>query len=419
MGKENSCCYRRRLSYPYGSRCEKQSQSGVDDQGGEFDGGGVVFDVCLSITPDVLLGNASQASSRTRQFRSLLHIKKEDIAVAIDMSVSRLEEIEAGESMTNAELRDLAVYLGTSTHCILAQNVFYPQTTALSDFVGEISENSAELSGFWGHLGIMPSNSTEYIWYPITSYEAGELHYSLKRERAVVPCMDNKLLYLNLEKIKSVVLLDEACDAPAYYNWDPSVGEGEIPLVVYEVVGEYLCDKAEEDDEWDSSVNDCGSAGNDRGAVVNCIGSAGNGEMVDAEYSLEQRENSETGDKEYSAKLRKLLDKMIGEKGWTEDVVHRMVSGIRIRYTDGSVKENDIDFNTGAWGGLTVGAELVEAVDELYMSGGIGKIERFLGFTDYNGAVTYVNTDEVAVIEMPLIGVEREIMGRLKEIKQL
>ena len=51
--------------------------------------------------------------------------------------------------------------------------------------------------------------------------------------------MNNKLLYLNLEKIKSIVLLDEACDPPEYYNWDYSVGEGEIPLVVYEVLEDY------------------------------------------------------------------------------------------------------------------------------------------------------------------------------------
>ena len=221
----------------------------------------------LSITPEMLIGDSSKAHSRTRQLRTLLNIKKEEIAAAIEISVDRLDEIEAGEPMTNAELRDIALYLGTSTSCIMSSNVFYPQTTALSDFINEIDDEGAELSGYWGHLGVMPLGSTEYSWYPITRYEASEIEYSLKGKQAVVPCMNNKLLYFNLEKIKSIVLLDDACDPPAYYNWDHSIGEGEIPLVVYEVLVDY--------------------------------------------YSRERDENINA---EYSPKLQSLLDRLIEEK---------------------------------------------------------------------------------------------------------
>ena len=314
----------------------------------------------LSITPEMLIGDSSKAHSRTRQLRTLLNIKKEEIAAAIEISVDRLDDIEAGEPMTNAELRDIALYLGTSTSCIMSSNVFYPQTTALSDFINEIDDEGAELSGYWGHLGVMPLGSTEYSWYPITRYEASEIEYSLKGKQAVVPCMNNKLLYFNLEKIKSIVLLDDACDPPAYYNWDHSIGEGEIPLVVYEVLVDY--------------------------------------------YSRERDENINA---EYSPKLQSLLDRLIEEKKWTDDQIYDLTSGIKIRYADGGVFNNLIELGNSS--------ELFTVVNDLYTVKDAGNTDKYVSFTDWNGAVTYINTGEVAIIEMPLVGVEKKIMDDFEE----
>ena len=314
----------------------------------------------LSITPEMLIGDSSKAHSRTRQLRTLLNIKKEEIAAAIEISVDRLDDIEAGEPMTNAELRDIALYLGTSTSCIMSSNVFYPQTTALSDFINEIDDEGAELSGYWGHLGVMPLGSTEYSWYPITRYEASEIEYSLKGKQAVVPCMNHKLLYFNLEKIKSIVLLDDACDPPAYYNWDHSIGEGEIPLVVYEVLVDY--------------------------------------------YSRERDENINA---EYSPKLQSLLDRLIEEKKWTDDQIYDLTSGIKIRYADGDVFNNLIELGNSS--------ELFTVVNDLYTMKDAGNTDKYVSFTDWNGAVTYINTGEVAIIEMPLVGVEKKIMDDFEE----
>ena len=321
---------------------------------------------CLSISPDVLLRDASQIHSRARQFRSLLNIGKEEIAAAIDIPVSRLEEIEAGATVTDAELRDLAVYMGTSTHCIMARNAFYPQTTRLSYFIDGADDEDAELSGFWGHVGIQPSGTTSYLWYPITSNEAEQLHYDLQQDHAIIPCMDNKLLYLNLRKIKSIVLLEDACDPPYYYNWDPSVGEGEIPLVVYEVLADYM-------------------------------------------YALKEPDG--ITDTEYSPKLRQYLDALIEERGWTEETAYQMVKGIQIRYTDGSVVKNDLD--VGMHTGTIHGVDIIDAIDELDLT---DEAPKYLGFTDWNGAVTYLNMEEVAMLELPLVAVEKEIMERFEKV---
>ena len=269
--------------------------------------------------------------------------------------------------MTNAELRDLAWFLGTSSHCILAQNVFYPQTTELNDGIAGNIEDHVQLSGFWGHIGIMPSSSTEYIWYPITGYEAKKIYLSLNGERVVVPCMNNKLLYLNLKRIKSVVLLDDSCDAPYYYNWDHSAGEGEIPLVVYEVLEDFIFEVAEKD-ELDKA--------------------------------------------EYSPKLQKYLNKLIKEENWSEGDVHYMINGLRIRYADGSVAENHMEMENSTVFGL--GSDLVDVVGSLYMMEDIAEVDKYISFTDWNGAVTCANTEEVSVIEMPLIAVEKSIMDRME-----
>ena len=321
---------------------------------------------CLSISPDALWENAPLVHSRTRQFRTQLHIDKEEISAALDIPVRRLEEIEAGAATTNAELRDLAVYLGTSTHCILAQNVFYPQTTKLSYFIDGVEDEDAELSGFWGHVGILPSGTTQYLWYPITSNEAEQLHYAMQREHALVPCMDNKLLYLNLRKIKSIVLLEDSCDPPYYYNWDPSVEEEEIPLVVYEVLSDYISDTKE-------------------GVGIT--------------------------DTEYSPKLREYLDALIEERKWTEEDAYQMVKGIRIRYADGSVVSNDLDVNIHT--GYLRGVDIIDAIDNLDLT---DEAPRYLAFTDWNEAVTYLNMDEIAMLELPLLAVEKEIMRRYENL---
>ena len=317
---------------------------------------------CLSITPEALIGDSLQAHSGTRQLRSFLRIYKEEIAAVSEISVDRLEEIEAGAPMTDAELRDLALCLGTSTSCITSNYVFYPQTTGPSRFVSDIDDEGAELSGYWGHLGVMPAGSTEFSWYPITRYEANELESSLKRKKAIVPCMDNKLLYLNLEKIKSIVLLDEACDPPEYYNWDPSVGEGEIPLVVYEALEDYDPDYLEIDEKAAAR---------------------------------------------YSPKLKEVLNQLIEEMKWTDDQIYKLTGGIKIRYADGSVLENLINLNKGS--------DLLDAVNDLYTMKDIGNTGKYVSFLDWDEAVTFINTDEVSVIEMPLVGVEKRIMDCFAE----
>ena len=125
------------------------------------------------------------------------------------------------------------------------------------------------------------------------------------------------------------------------------------------------------------------------------------------DYDSDYLENDEKSSAEYSPKLQKSLNQLTEEKKWTVDQIFKMTSGIKIRYADGSAFENLIE--------LDHESDLIDAVNDLYMMPDVGSIDRYVSFTDWNGAETLINTDEVAIIEMPLVGVERKIVESLEE----
>ena len=77
---------------------------------------------CLSITPDIILGNSKNLFSRTKSIRKALSITSEFIASVTGISKERLEAIEAGQDASIAELRDIAFVLGTSVRCLKGEN---------------------------------------------------------------------------------------------------------------------------------------------------------------------------------------------------------------------------------------------------------------------------------------------------------
>ena len=160
------------------------------------------------------------------------------------------------------------------------------------------------------------------------------------------------------------MLLDDACDFPYYYNWDSSLEEGELPSVVFEVLDDYFFDTSE------NYVNDT----------------------------------------EYSQKLQKFLNMLIKEKNWTEEDAHHMINGIRIIYADGKTVENNLE-NTSACGGVS---GLAYVVRNVYIMDYSAEPDEYVSFTDWNGAVTCINMNEVSAIEMPLIAVEKMIIEREK-----
>ena len=189
----------------------------------------------LQITPDILLGNNACSSNRVHEIRSIIRISTEKMASATGISQERLQQIEAGEKATITELREIAMQLRTSTHVITNQYFFEPQFSEMEYYM-DMKDALDEISGFWGHVGIKLCGIDKYMWYPINSNTRKMIYKGIDEELMVIPCMNNKVLFLNMSNIEDITLSDFDADTPSGKNWDEHVSCGEIPLVVYEAL---------------------------------------------------------------------------------------------------------------------------------------------------------------------------------------
>lgn len=321
----------------------------------------------LTLTPDMLLGGSRNIYMRMREIRAIFRMKEEDIAEATSITLERLKSIESGCSATQAELRDIAAYLGTSTSCIDGTGFFHPQFSGPEWFPEPCSGegNRDIISGFWGHLGIQPVHSDTFLWFPITKHTCDMLCEQKELPRLIIPCMNNKLLYINPRHINNIVLLDDACAAPGFANWDPAIGKGEIPPVVFEMLEDYLY------------YSDCGQA-----------------PPAD----------------EISPALFGSLKDLVSRRKWTEDDIAEMTQKILIRYSDGGMIVNNIDFDA---------SEIIDEIELICMYGESSGDEKYVSFRDYNGAITFINTENISVIELPLVQTEAAICrNQLEDLEE-
>ena len=306
----------------------------------------------LSITPDYLLGNVKNAYSRVREIRNVLNIKQERIAQSTSISSDRLHAIEAGDDASVAELREIALCLRTGTRCIDNSYFFYPQMSIMDNYICFDSDNTAShLSGFWGHIGVLPKNSKEYLWYPITRYHAELIRENINNNRTVVPCMNNKVLYLNMNQIDSIILLSDDCEPPVFANWDPSVGEGKIPLVIYEV-------------------------------------------LDDMDYENDVPEDL------MSPAFKNDIKNYIEENSLTEEKIFDLTAKMTVRFSDGKDIKYYPDYISND--------SLFEEIRSIYLYGD-EENEKYVGFTDDEVEIM-INTDNISMIELPLLKVEEAII---------
>lgn len=318
----------------------------------------------LNMTPDMLMGNIRNKYSRFRALRHMLHVDENALGKFAQVSVTRLKEIEAGADAELAELRDLAFVFHTSVKGVLGNNFFQLQLAMLGDFLEDFGnyENASEM-GFWGHIGILPLSSDHYLWYPITGNTRTMIYDMIEKKRLVIPCMNNKVLLINMRNVNKIVLLDEACDQPSFGNWDSAVDCGETPLVLYEALKDYMYYKDL-----------------DQAPPTNII----------------------------SHNLCVCLDKFIKSKKSNIDVTEFFADTITIYYPDGKIEENDIDFDSQE--------NISEEISSIYDFGETSLDEQYLFYQDYNGTEIFLNADIFSILELPLIGVEDKICSVLDEM---
>jgi len=308
----------------------------------------------LAITPDTLMGTVCNEYNRTRTIRNILRISAEAISEETGLPMSRLKEIEAGEEATTAELRDIALCLGTSVNSLQGNDYFDTQVAQIEDVLrvyGEDAEDAEELNGFWGHIGILPKGTDQYLWYPITAHTRESVYQTMDQQRIAVPCMNNKILLVNMQNIKEIVFLDDACDQPGFTNWDNTIDCGEIPLVIYEALEDYVI--------YQDIPNDI-----------------------------------------LSPKFHRLLDAYLHENQWDENMIWEMIHMCEIHFNDGESKCINVDFNEYE----TISSEIFAA----YNMEDVG-MEDVLYYRDFNGMESATNIRNLSVLVAPLLEIENAI----------
>ena len=313
----------------------------------------------LEITPDILLGNIKHEYNRTRELKKIMKISSEQVAKATNISLSRLEAIEAGEQASLAELRDIAMCFSISVSCLLGKNFFEPQISELDLIINsrEMVEQE-EISGFWGHIGVSLCNSEKIYYFPITSSVRKMLYNVMNNERIVVPCMNNKVLYINMQYVKELILLDEGVEPPNFIGWDYNVDNGEIPLVMYEALEDYLFDDTDED-------------------II-------------------------------SSKLKICLRNLIEKKELTVDDIYEMVDCSNIYYSDGKIRLIEIDFSQEE--------SVSEEIEGVYLYEDAQCAENILYCTDIRGMEIILNMKNIAMLEVPFLKVENKICKMQEEV---
>lgn len=308
----------------------------------------------LHITADILMGNSHNVYNQMRTLKNMLHISEDALSAASGISISRLRDIEAGEEATISELRDIALCCKTSVRGLLGTYYFdIPLSTiGVYDF-----STSTKVPGFWGHIGILTASNDNYLWYPISSDVKAHLYYILDQKFIVVPCMNNKVLFLNMNYINNILLLDDACSEPSFTNWDPLVSEGEIPLVIYEALNDFI--------------------------------------DIDPEI------NSNVEDTAMSSRFLKLIKELVSKEQWTTDDILWLLNGITVYFNNSkciSTMINSDDSET-----------FTCAIQSAYEFGELQQDDLIVRFFDSDGMEVILNLNNISMIEAPLLAIENII----------
>lgn len=311
----------------------------------------------LSITPDVLMSNVQNPYARTKSIRRIMRINSEEIHQHTGIPIHRIHEIDSGSTASLAELRDIAFSLQTGVKNILGREFFAPQSATLSYFIpNQANDGMNELSGFWGHIGIKSHHCENYLWYPISESVRSIIYRMSNYDRMVIPCMNNRLLYVNTNNIDSILILDEACDQPGFTNWDPCVDCGDTPQVVYESLDDYL--------SYTEGI-------------------------IDSEDEI------------FSEKFLDVMKLIVKKKKWDETSMYDIIKGITVHFSNGHCLQSHVGFREED--------TILQDIEMIYCFDEISGCDKLINFSDVNGSEILLNFSNVSMIDMPLSATEDAI----------
>ncbi len=180
-----------------------------------------------------------------KKFRLAFGYTQKALAELLGTTQQSLGRWEKGDSEPKqAILKDMALLFGTTIDDLLGNN---PLTDTITTNHYHLFLDKYDVSGFWGHLGVMLKEKSKHHWFPITQKTADELHCILSnpiRNNTQQPfisvhTLNNRVLWLNLNKIKGISILDYNADAPDQdweLSWDGYQG---YSIEVYKALENY------------------------------------------------------------------------------------------------------------------------------------------------------------------------------------
>ncbi len=315
----------------------------------------------LSVTPNELLGGIDNPYNQARNLRDILHLNLEELSHKSGVSIENLKKIEAGENVPLADLRDVAMMLGTSVLGLLGNNYFQTTVNSFSYIINENAQTIRSVGGFWGYFGILLNGQSKYKWFPITAFTRNLICQNTDNEYMVVPCMDNSLLIINNKNIKEIALLDDCCDEPVDMDWDYNGSSGGIPKVIYEAFDDYYGYK-----ECGIKLSDCN---------------------MSPEFAM-------------------MMNKFVASNNIDLDAFNHKLNSITVIYADGSVKEHGFTYYEDC--------EAFCDIRYLYETGNLLG-NSMLSFEDDDELNFFVNMKNVSMIKLPLAKTEEYICRDLEE----
>lgn len=146
-------------------------------------------------------------------FREQLRISQKDLATLSGIDAKRLKAAENGQGdLSDEEWSDLALALKSDSRSVKGE-CFMPYQCPLHDYVLEKTKSSEKLFGFQGYIILTPKGSTEETSFAITRQSWNDAMKDIRRGKTVVvPCLGNKLIIMNTNNIKKIEFLDDDYD---------------------------------------------------------------------------------------------------------------------------------------------------------------------------------------------------------------
>ena len=317
----------------------------------------------LGLSAEDLLGDRPNRLNRIRGLRNKLRMDIDFVAEETGISKQELTKIESGDEATPAQIKDIALSLSTSVAGIQGKEFFPVPVMMPEEILMAYKYDLPEyMSGYWGSVGIRIKGGDDCFWYPITNAARSDLKKVIHSEVIVIPCMNNRVLVLNMKKINEVILLDDACDSPGSDSWSSPINHEDVPQVVYDAL-------------YDLPI--CSD------------------EQIDARQDV-------------SPALQALTRQVIKELDWDEDTLLHLLYRTIIHFTDGRNIEKYVqyDFDANNISGLD---ELIFSV--YMMAADQDQANKIIELEESGGEKSFINFENVSFFDIPL----REIEPILRE----